>query len=640
MTQALPANDTFDEGATHYGAHCTGWINVSPWTTAGDTVSGYTIPCPPASLHSGYSAGTSYTAASRSAGSATASDLGSYVWRAYYSNDARITHTFRLYTRGAVTTDSPRFVGVCGRVSGGSYVETTGSESIRDCTGYWFVLTNTAALGPKWQLLRVNTGVVTLVTAAVTATFPNGLINDLALACAMSMSVDDDGSGNPVLVCRATIDGVQTVIFNVTDSSGSKITAAGRWGICLGKDRQESSNTIRSAMLSVQAAILDIGTLSFVLVDEWYRGSSLNVGASITDGLPVTGRCLQPTWRGDHRSSQTKSNQRDASQNRIMADSVGLPGDCISARPSPNIWDHHRSAVFNVTNSGSVAMAWGLKLRGTLNGVGTFVSGWFFEIQHSVSGAGVFDAYLYRVSSAGGLTQLAHAFAPGGMTLGVNHTLDMHVYNSGPGGQFSGTPTLICKIGATVVNWISDTSAVDIDAGYTVRYIGSSPPLSGESEGMYISGGASGTRFVKADTWTQQALAEAVVAADDQATFALLAESAGATGTFTTPDFWPITQTTNIASIDHPYDSGHVNSISIQATGRRTWEIAADAITDDERDDLIDFIDDHKGVEIPFSWVEPRGTTITARFIDDSLADRLRDVGVHAYSIAIEECLT
>lgn len=646
MTQALPSGDAFTEQATHYGAHLSGYINIRPWFTAGDTSTGYAVPVPASYLHSGYSSGPTNLAASKSTtGAATAGDLGCWVWRPYYAQNTRATLQFSLRTiLGTPTTDTPRHAAVFGRVQGGTYSETPSLENIYDLTAYVFLFTNTNALGPKFHLLRVNAGAIAYVTGItnpVTATFPNGIVADMTAGMLMSLAIGADGGGNPLITCRATIAGVTTAVFNaVVDSHANKITAAGRWGFGLSKDRQESSGTIKSATVSQSFTILDLNTAFLFLVDEWYRGSSLLAGALINtiDGGIAQGRCLQPAFAGDVLSGTGNRNQRDAGNNRIFVNAgAGVP-DAVSSRPSPNVYDHHRSVVFNVSNPSSQTIHWGLMLRGSMEGVGSrFTSGWIFRITHTGS---QFDARLY-LRGSNGITEtlLAEALAVSGISLGANHTLDMEVWNSGPGGQFSGTPTILCKIGAATIPWISQTVALTVDGDDVCRYVGSSPPLSGESEGLYMQAHATGPAVIRADTWTQGALQTPEIEPDDMDGIVPAGESAGATGTFTVPDDWTYEPVHAMEAEEHYYDSGHVNRIARQEEFRRQWKLHADAITDDERDDLVDFFDDHLGTEIPFS-ISIDDETVTVRFTDDKLGDRLRDYGVHSYEIEVEECLT
>lgn len=624
MTQILPVDDTFDENATNYGTYLTQYIGWNPWVTAGDTVTGYTIANAKGYLHDGYSGRASFSTTFTPATTAT---LCSVLFRPYYATRVKASLSFSMnVVAGTPTTDSFRYAAVFARASGGTEVTTTNLEVFRDGTCYAFVLTNTSALGAKYHLLRVNAGAVTTVATAVVASFPNGIVADIQTPIIMALNVDDS-SGNPVLVARVTIAGAVTTIFNATDSSGSKITTAGRCGFGMCRDRQVSGTN--TATISQFFAITDLATNTVVLLDEWDRGSGINAALGAGDANGTAGKNLQCAFGGGLNSIVALTVRRDAGNNRILTNTSG-PGASISTRPANSTVDHHRSAVFNVTNPSSVVnLLWGIQLRGTATATGNFASGYFLRLNHTGS---QFNAALYVVSSISSLTLLASATAVSGITLGVNHTLEFQVYN------VSDTPTIKAFIGASSIPWVPAIGSVTVDGSNVVRYTASGAPLTGDAEGLYLNGSATGPGTVRADTWTQLAPAETEVNPDNQAGIALTSEVAAATGTFPTLYDWNCEEVGTVEADRMTYDSDHTSKVQRSSGERRRWRISAN-LTATEVVELRDFWDDHDGGEIPFTFNEPAGSSVTAKFLDDTLVDEQLAPEVFKYEVELEEMI-
>lgn len=658
MVQVLPEDDLFTENATHYGTYLSGYIRSAPWSSF--TASSYTVPGALGTLHSGYFGASS----SVLPGFGVGSRIGSFysatagvpfcaaIHRALYLTTAEASVAFTLYPiAGVPTADSFRWAGVCVRNQGGTYTDTAASEQLSNTTAYWFLLVNTQVLGATFLLLRVAAGVVTVLDTKASGTvnpawtMPNAVMGVRVL----SLHVEDV-AGDPVLTAKTSKIGPpqvgggsnpETTVFTYTDTSGSKITTAGRCGFGACRDRSESSGAIQTTTGIQWFQVTDGTTLQ--LRDEWGRGTALNIGESIgPDGNGKTGRSLVCGWLGDAHGTETRKLKRDSGNNRLLFDD-GLVLYAVSARPATSPVASHRSAVFQVNSGSSASAGGGILARGTWTNATSlhFASGYGVFLLYNSPTAGVWQAIVYRFGPLGTPTQIA---SKSGMVLstGTDIQVSFQVVNVGPLAPNSGTPRLSVYInGAQLGTWtIADTSVTEQDAGDL--YDGATAAIqSGTLEGMIFDGAASSS--VTADTWTELDLEDPQEPPDtptnDQVSIPVAAEDDDATGTLTIPYDWGIEESWYIRSDAHRYDSGHVNRIARSVEPRRAWVVHADSATESVRDDLLTFYDAHRGPAIPFSWETPGEETVTVRFAGSELPTALANPSVHRFKFGLVEVL-
>jgi hypothetical protein len=313
----FPADDTFEEFSTHYGERLASYLRHRPWVTAGDAQTGYSIGNCVGDLHDGYSGASALAAFHGQGLTGTDSSMGAVLWRQEYLDDVKVALGFRaVAVSGSPTSDDFRWVGVCARVSGGSYTDSTGAQSIRDTSGYWLVLANTPGVpgvDAKWLTLRVNAGAITVLstkgaTAEVSA----------AMTSLHEMSLEVATVGGDVEL-TAYYDGVE--VDSVTDSSGSKITTDGRCGFGMVRDRLISGRGI--ATVASYFSILDSTLGTKVLEDDFTR-ENLACNPGVTDGLGTDGTVLMSMWTLDIHGPSSwaggSSQYRDAGLNRIRAE--------------------------------------------------------------------------------------------------------------------------------------------------------------------------------------------------------------------------------------------------------------------------------------------------------------------------------
>jgi hypothetical protein len=338
----FPSDDTFEEFSTPYGTYLASYMRHRPWVTAGDTATDYAIGNCVGDLHDGYS-GASQLASFKGQGLVTTADnMGAVLWRQEFPTDIGVYLGFRLLpVSGTPTIDHFRWVGVCARASGGSYTETTGAQSIRDTTCYWAILAHKAGVAgqdSKWLILRVNSGTITQL-----ATKPATSEVTAALTSVHEMGLDvTDLAGDPVLTIY--YDGVG--VLTHTDTSGSKITTAGRCGFGMVRDRQVSG--VNVATVASYFQILD-PILGKLLEDDFTR-ENIDCNPSVTDGNVVTGQVLMSMWTLDiHGPSAWTgggTQVRDSGLNRVRADDGVYE---MSQIPATDRYTQTRTTRFRIT---------------------------------------------------------------------------------------------------------------------------------------------------------------------------------------------------------------------------------------------------------------------------------------------------
>ena len=90
---------------------------------------------------------------------------------------------------------------------------------------------------------------------------------------------------------------------------------------------------------------------------------------------------------------------------------------------------------------------------------------------------------------------------------------------------------------------------------------------------------------------------------------------------------------------DHKVDSDHRYVGLIQSRTRTRYTIGCNAATASEVSTLKSFYTSHNGVEIPFTWTNPKGTSVTARFVNDTLNIEQITPSVYRWSATLEEVL-
>ena len=700
MVQIFPRSDDFTENSASpatsaVGAFFSGYIRSVPRTGAAftTTVSSntYTFLCVPGNMVNGYTlegglpfntanfvwtapGATEFVASSRY-------HFFSAVWRKYWAENCTAKAAFFNHAiQGGLNPKSFKNAGVAVRVQGGTASGTGQSEIIGDHTAYWFVCVGTATAGvdPCFFLLRCNAGTWTeLASERMDVSFPGqgGGFWNSAKAYTMSLTALTSGStvvltakvGNAVDPVSGEEIGAETTIFggNVVDSSGSRITGAGRcgWGMS-GYDDQGNNPpsgfaTSRSTHLCSFFQITDTTSGEVEFRDEFERLSGYGTGsnsASTTawrDPNGIRGRQIAGIWSQDAYgaggtltgtgSGNLQNLRVDTGNNRLSTPSAGAVtlNAAFSLVPSFSTTYSDRECTFNC----AALINDSLGLRGRANAL--FGSG---AVEHG----GGYNFLVSSMLAATPLCRIQSVSASGAATLIAQYT--------GTNAEFSisaGNPIKlrlkIDNIGqdlntaqVRVQAWINDVQ-VPFDSQNPVGVTFDGDAVIDNRSSRTVQGWLEGITFedwqsLRIDSWNDLSSAtppdpdEETIPEEDMPSVAFNSECTGKTGTFTTPYDWGCEEIETSRANVHEYESGHVQRFLVHLKNRRRWRISANAITDSERTTLLDFWTAHKGAEIPFDWAEPElGATVAVRFASDELGVVLANPAVHQFAFELEE---
>jgi hypothetical protein len=668
VTHSWPSGDTFTAGATAFGDWPSAYLKAGFWS--GQSIAhpsgltgNYASTINAADLHDGFS-----TAAGFDSSEATpASDPGGYLWRALESAaDGIVSMSFGARVLVGTSLTIERAIGECfvaARVTGSTYTSATNSHTAWQ-DGYFFGFLNDPSRSAAWYLLRLNAGVITILqsdafpgTTLTTAVFPQAR-GEIELEIA-------DNAGDVQLTCRYTVslDGVETVgeVFDYTDSSGSKITAAGRYGWALSGRRVISSAIV--APLCTSFEVSEGGTVR--VRDEWQR-SIRQAGLAITEtvvGTDYTGRTMLCSWAGDFHGVAPYDKKLWRSKvggltNRInikpdtepIGSGTGEGGFLHSLRRPTDRRSQNRSLTFRFSSLQQDGTAGttdptnhrtvGITVRGaqTLapSNSTLLVLGYLATVRFvDLTGEAFCELYRWRSGAAALLASVQVT-----VNVDTDYVLRFDAYNLlDTAGDNIGPAVLRVFLDGVQVVLDQDNANVQVTAGGTVVDGTSQRIVEGALEGLYLwCPDGDKTTFVSA--WSESTLTNASgTAPQAQASIAVDGETANDTGqTFVTPYDWGVEEITGRIAYVLPYESGHRRAGHAHTRERRRWRISAVGLTTTQRNTLLSFWDDHEGCERAFSWTPPyESAPIFAHFADDTLGHRLVDRGVHAYAIDVEE---
>lgn len=640
MSQIIPQTDLFTEEATHLGDVHSGYARIVAWTT--DSASGDSNVCAAGNLHNGYfqgggtkQIGTTGRFAAAQHATAGVADLIGFVWRPFYSvrAKARLAIRWRRISGSATVADFRRAAVGVRLQSHGSYTNTAGSESVSGGHGYWLVARNEASQpGAKFYLLRVNSGVTTLLATSATVD-----VSTWALASGMwfYLTVSNSG-GNPILRCRRAptsreaVSGTSEVdIFaggDVTDSSGSKITTAGRCGFALTRP------TAGSAPLADWFEVTDPNTSDVVLRDEWLRANYLVGALTAADANGKTGRNLQPAFSGDVGGSSASRIARDSGNNRVKNDSTntGIDGACSYVASHPSI--QRRSISVQHPGGGSYVDVLQIDLRG--------------KDLHDISGANTRSYKLeltMRVASIDTIVRV-YSIANGNSTqlaqvvLGFDtsaHVWEFEVQNVGGATSGDGVPNLIVRKDSVALTFwtLSAVAGISQLTSGAIVDSRSSAILSGWEQGFRFAASNGSANRVYLDSWTDLAVLPTLDV--DLPSAAVSDELDGLSGTLTAQHSWKIEERPTRRADRHEYDSDHAQVVAVASRTRRTWSVEMPAATQAEADAFDAFWQTH-GAAVPFNWTVD-GEAVYGVFVKDSKSVRRIGPGVYSYDFEVEE---
>jgi phage-related protein len=592
------------------------------------------------------------------------------VWRALESNaDQTVTLGFRVKALSGAAHDWDDAMTMClvgARIQGGTY--TSATNSYTDVTGgYCFGFLRTQPLGASWYIFRIDgAGSVTPLYSRVftgTDIVLSGELNTYE-SNELELTVEDVAGDVQLTGKLRTPSGGLVTIGTYTDTSGSKITTAGRSGFWIDGKRSVTGGVVVSQATFFQ--IVDGGSL--YLRDEWQRAwrSGALAETDTVAGIVWDGFSLMQGWIGDWYGPTTYRRLMYRSTVGGLTDRVnfdpstdpvgsgtGAGGFLASNRRSTDKRSQNRSvqARFSTLQQDGTA---GTTDPNPSRAVGVFVrfgasaapsstleptQAYLFALFRDDALAATY-AKLYRWSN-GALTTLAEK-VPFTVSADTNYTIRLDAYNQrDAGGNNTGAVVLRGFVDGVQVVLESPATGISVDASGTVTDGTAQRIVEGSVEGVYVFL-PSGDKTIFLDTWAEGSLTNPSSGnPQDMASIAVPNEVASDTSeTLTIPVDWPIQELHYQPVNEARFESGHVRVSPRFTDERRVWEVAAAALTDDDRDDLRAFWETHSGVEKTFSWVPPGQTASVKVGIvepESALEETLRDVGVTSFRFQLEQ---
>lgn len=643
VSDIIPQTDSFTEEATHLGDVHSGYARLIAWTT--DTASGDSNVCAAGHLHNGYFQGggtlaigtTGRFAAAKGLASVGQSDLMSFVWRPFYSVRAKARLAIRWKRiSGAATVADFRRAAVGVRLQNhGAYSNTAGAETVTGGDGYWLVARNVGTQpGAMFYLLRVNAGVTSLLATSTAVD-----VSEWALPRGMWFYVTiSNVSGNPQIRCRRGPTSVESVggtlevdIFSggdVTDTSGSKITTAGRCGFAL------SRPILGSVPLADWFEVTDPNTGEVVLRDEWLRANYLVGALTAPDANSVTGRNLQPSFAGSVGGSASTRIARDSGNNRVKNDSTSASINAAQSFRASHEAIQRRSADVRFNFSAGVTGLFQIDLRGAGLHDPTASAARCYRLEisgHDALGIGV---KVYVVTA--GVAVLLATKAPDGLNYAADHVWDFAVSNVGGATPLDGVPHLVVrKDSVQLATWtMASVAGVSSGSDGTIIDTRSAAILSGWEQAWRFSLSPGEANAVYVDDW----LDSAVLATDpdnDIPSATVSTEITGLSGTLSAAHSWKMDVTYRRPALRHEYESDHAQAFAIGSRTRRVWSVEMPAATQAEVDALDAFWQTH-GAAIPFNWTV-EGEAVYGVFVKDSKEVRRLWAGAFSYAFEVEE---
>lgn len=688
MVQILPTDDDFAHGSPTYGQFGCLYLGARPAT---GVVDDWGVGFPFRRLHSGYQSTNALGIHDYNAAFTEGNDNqapGAVLFRRAHAADVIVRGTFEMRSMGGTLGSLDRApIGLIARAQAGN-LNGDGTADVRiegfSCYLATFVRNTSNEL--RLRLYRFNTGTATQL--AQSANLAGVALTHTALA---NLTLSVSGTGATVTL-QTTLTGLgqtATLTVNATDTSGSRLTAAGRQGFFMGRDREALGHNPVDLCHLFQ--VEEIGG-DVVLSDEFRRltlsacttTDNTSVLGTVADHNGIIGRQITSNYAWDaatFASSYSQSGttytgsrrlRRNATAGRIDVDHQVTDDDVnagrlhVSQRPAGNRFSQHRTLVVNVPSAPAAATGevWaGVALRARL---APPVTGQSAAVDanpptHAVNGAGPNfpggTGYLFIVRAQSSTQvrwqlhrvvnnshfSLAALTESGSFSIfpgyGSEFTIELNVYPRDPAQPF-GAVRLECRVDGSLVD-LAATNGTRISAG-VYEDSTASRIQSGEGESIVTANGflRSGSAAANIDpifgAWTEGALTNDVVVDDDQASVTLLDEGAAVGADLSTimDPGWPLEVSYSTHSIETPFDSGHKQTMpkfrrqsDLSLIRRTVYRVPPTVMREAALDDLLDYWDAHDGAELPFNFTPPGGAQAKCHFIEDSLVWRLVTLG-------------
>mgnify|MGYP001564135019 CR=1 FL=1 len=687
MTHFWPAHDPFTYGgATHdYGTALNAYFRVRPHSSAtsdpaAETTTGYGLVFAQGQLFDGYQlAGINGCGFAQHSSVTTVDCLIGAAWR----HGRAITGDIRLHPRmslisGGFNSDSFRGCGVFGRFRTATLAVPAAApqdeEFFRSGDCYAFLHVNKAANGSRFKLLRFNAGVISVIGDAAA---PNQYASDAQAGpnkygptSVMRMTIENDVGGNPNIKCYARrfailpngLTAIDTQIFFVIDTTGSKIDLGGYWGFIGQPPRIQASVGTHCVLVDTFSVADAVDGTAFV-EDQFVRRDKYGARV-VVDTLARSGRSFMSYWTGDqHGTQDTGRNHYFHIKRHATLGEVEMGGPVGVGTSQVHGWYiSQRGAATDIAAGRSIAITpynvettnkrrHGIALRMQLQTSAPDYRGGHFDkrtgymlivkYQSPTAPIWLMEWWHFNGDTSAGAqpTILATADVSALVALGTAFTLKFECQNSS--NSPNGTPVMLARIGGTTVTPVPSIAGVLAVNNYLFD-ARTAATKSGYGEGFYFHPDTLGAvKLVDFDAWAEETITVPPIIGDnEQASVVLSSELTGQTGTLDVPLSWPIVETRRYESYREEMELGHTSALLRFPRPRRRWRVGAHGVTTTERQTLLAFFDAHKGVAIPFSWAVPLAVpaeTVAARFVRPDLMTSLLNPLIESFDFELEE---
>tara|TARA_R110000782_G_scaffold259110_2_gene349330 strand:+ start:42073 stop:44181 length:2109 start_codon:yes stop_codon:yes gene_type:complete len=663
-------DDLFANGATAYGTHPNLYLSIEPWTTNPETTTGQLLRVDQGELFDGHDraqgSNAELTAFAPHNGSG---DYANWcVERTVYGNDFSVALTPDMHVRSGVPGyDTFRQFGVCSHVSGGTLTipgADTTLEYFTNVKGYFLIETKQAASRHRVLLLEVGLttpGVITVLgNEEVRVTDPvhaAGNAFEYLPPAKLRLTVDSSGATALIDCYRVAVGGVEKRLFTNQIVRGTALPD-GRCGFGMQVIRTSTDpGAAQATGVAKEFVIRNAAQTSRLFVDR-FRRVQPQASRQISDGV-IAGRSCAQGWFGDGKgrtvtnieSARYLVSGTGASADQIqtgnnISGTIDWPGYFLRQHAPPTREQRYKANMIRLNVDGTTRSEMGLLMRFTCQAftnfeidtrgrfsatglpAGYYKTGYAVYVVHDTAVTPVWQLEIRHHNGsllntyAGDVLATADITAAG-LTLGTAFELDVEVRNfDGDTFGVGSFVAIVVKINTVTITPVPDPLILGIaeNDDFFIDFRSAATTSLG-SVGLYFNPDALGTADLAAFLdFSQAALTDApVIEPDEQASVAVSAETAGASGTLANGVNAQVGEERVTIPVVHRFESGKVQTIRQQAQARRIWSVSE--IMENAQWQALLANHEANGNHTPINWTHPyTNEAVVVLFVEDVLS--------------------
>ena len=593
---------------------------------------------------------------------ASTSPVG-FMHRDVTAADCKVTVSFQLFTAGfgggvPRPADCVEF-GVLARIAGGTLTDD-GSVDVRyiDCDCYGLRLVVNGSNEMVFTLDRWNSGTKTQLATETVGTSAATDIAAWFLPVTLSLEVEANGSnvdltakivGMWFAIGQQFAFGGDYTLFSgtVTDSSGSKLTTAGRCGFTMGRDRQVNGRNIADI---IPAWEIEEGG-SVVLRDEWQRVNRDACLQSSTAAYTVnfTGGSVASRLYFDQFVESGSSVLAVNDTGRLKLDGPGASSTQVAVLldqvPAASMIQQRRTVDVEFGSSGTDSAGYikrhGVVVRASYGPLSTAdfsnFTGYAGVVQNDASGI---SAYIIRYVAG---TNVTIASASGiSFAEGTPREIDLSIYPepTDPNPN-EAAAVMVLKVGGVTVSLTAAAVAGVTDNGAGIITDASAARIkTGPAVGMYTLL-TNTTKDVWLDDFDSAATSGTDLLIEDMATIAVNDEGTASVDiSDTLQHAFPFDIRKRYEVISTELASGHRKTQPKFTDARRLFTFRGVHFDETDKDALETFFDARDGIEGAFYFTPDVATgQVPVHFVEDSLEIVKLAEGIYSATFQLEELL-